>query len=238
MKNLIIIMACLALTNVYALKSPFSSTVEGITVKNTHFLDLDGRILRGMAPLGKTQELIDYGVSDILIFKNQTRKEIDQELEELRENAFNLENVIQIDFLWHDYPSYEESCKQTIKALRLMNEVSNNTDRKLFLHCTVGEDRTGMLAGLWRMLDQGWSKSKAFKEEMCLNGYEAGNANKPRYVINEIRSDLTPLFEYMAYLITSGRISKDKLVDYYCKNKIRMKSKLKCRKSPRFPEEN
>ena len=55
------------------LESPFPSTVSGITIQNTHTVGFNN-ILRGMNPLGKVQELRKAGVTDVLIFKNQTHK--------------------------------------------------------------------------------------------------------------------------------------------------------------------
>ena len=42
--------------------------------------------------------------------------------------------------------------------------------RPLFIHCTHGVDRTGMMAGLYRIEAQGWQPAAAM-EEMRLLGY-------------------------------------------------------------------
>lgn len=226
--------------NALALKSPFPSTVEGITINNTHAVGDAGKIFRGQAPLGKVEQLRDFGITDILIFKNQTRKEIDQEYEELRTKDAAHINVKQYDFLWHAYPSYKLACEQMIEGLRFIKEVKESKDRKIFFHCTVGEDRTGALAGLWRMLDSKYSMKKAFYQEMCENGYEHGNANKPWFVYNEIRKDLTPLFIYMAKKIESGELSYNNISASICKDDIELKPspKLRCKVSSKFPRKN
>lgn len=231
----IIFFYVISLSAYSGLKSPFKSTVSGISINNTHAIGKQNKIYRGMAPLGKVQELKDFGITDILIFKNQTKDEINQEYDEIQ-SLYN-PTVKQFDFLWHDFISYQESCQQVIEALKYIREVHFSPNRKLYLHCTVGEDRTGMLAGLWRMLSQKWSLRKTFYYELCERGYENGNGNKPDYVVNEIRQDLTPLFLYMARLVLNSKISLDNLDSSYCKDDIRLKHRYRCRTSSMFQPE-
>ena len=241
MKNLI---STLALSvwalNAFALSSPFQSSVEDITIKNTHAVGTEGKIYRGQAPLGKIQELDQFGITHILIFKNQTRKEIDQEYAELLEKGAGHIQTKQIDFLWHAYPSYKLACEQMIEGLKYIKFVKESGSGKMYFHCTVGEDRTGALAGLWRMLDSGYSLRKAFYLEMCENGYGHGNKNKPWYVYNEIRKDLTPLFVYMAKKIQTGELSYDNINSDICQEDIekQKQEKLKCKVSSKFPRKN
>jgi hypothetical protein len=212
-----------------ALVSPFSSSVEGITIPNTHYVSPG--ILRGMAPIGKMQELVDFDITDLMIFKNQTRNEVDNEYAELKGILEANIKTKQFDFLWHDYPSYKKACEDTIEALRYIREVSEDSDRKMFFHCTVGEDRTGMLAGLWDMLKNKASLKKAFYYQMCQKGYGRGNPNKPVYVYSEIRNDLTPFFMYMADQIDQGKLSLGHLTKDICSDNLPRQEILKCRPS-------
>lgn len=232
MKNLTLLLILVSYSSFAGLESPFDSTVKGITIKNTHTVGTKGKIYRGMAPLGKIKELSNFGITDILIFKNQTKNEIDQELAEIAD-VFN-PNISQFDFFWHKYTSYKKACEQTIDALKLIKEVSMSVDRKMFFHCTVGEDRTGHLAGLWRILSQNWTIEKAFQDELCERGYEHGNGNKPSFVVNEIRRDLTPLFLSMANLIKDKKITLDNLDYSFCKKRLKKYPKKKCNISSKF----
>jgi protein tyrosine phosphatase (PTP) superfamily phosphohydrolase (DUF442 family) len=47
------------------------------------------------------------------------------------------------------------------KFLKLMRE---NPDTKVFVHCRLGDDRTGMMVASYRMSVQGWSADEAMKE--------------------------------------------------------------------------
>ena len=39
-----------------------------------------------------------------------------------------------------------------------------NPGKKIFVHCRVGDDRTGMMVAAYRMAEQGWSAVRAMKE--------------------------------------------------------------------------
>lgn len=40
----------------------------------------------------------------------------------------------------------------------------NNPGKKVFVHCRLGDDRTGMMIASYRMAEEGWSPKKAEKE--------------------------------------------------------------------------
>ena len=208
------LIALITLVNIsYAgLKSPFESQIFGIDIPNTSSLDQDGRILRGMSPLGHIDQLINYGVTDVLIFKNKTRsKDVDKEIIKLKESGYTNNDIHFIPFKWKEHVSLELACEQTIKALSIIREVLRDQNRTLFFHCTVGEDRTGYLSGLYRMLLYDYTVSESFQKEMCSNGFGRGNPKKPRVVVDSIRKDLLPLFLMMAKKIKNAEININNL---------------------------
>ncbi len=202
--------------NTLALKSPFPSSIGGIKLPNSHFLDDSEKIIRGMAPNKYINDLLKLGVTDVLIFKNQVRSEVDKEIELLEQNG--IENIYQIPFLWHDYPSYEETCAQTIEALKIIREIKQSSSRVLFYHCTVGEDRTGYLSAIWKLISSTESLEDVFQTQMCEKGYARGNPHKPEFVVKEVRNDLTPLFLAMTELVFQGKIRENYLSTRVCKN--------------------
>ena len=53
---------------------------------------------------------------------------------------------------------------------RFLTVVEENRDRKIFVHCHAGVDRTGMAIASYRMTAEGWSPDEAMKE-MQLFGF-------------------------------------------------------------------
>jgi tyrosine-protein phosphatase SIW14 len=47
---------------------------------------------------------------------------------------------------------------------RFLRVVRENPAKKVFVHCRLGEDRTGMAVASYRMAEQGWSAEEAMKE--------------------------------------------------------------------------
>ena len=42
--------------------------------------------------------------------------------------------------------------------------IQKNPGKKIFVHCRVGDDRTGMMIAAYRMAEEGWSAKQAMKE--------------------------------------------------------------------------
>lgn len=42
--------------------------------------------------------------------------------------------------------------------------IRSNPGKKIFIHCRVGDDRTGMMVAAYRMAEEGWSAERARKE--------------------------------------------------------------------------
>ena len=47
---------------------------------------------------------------------------------------------------------------------RFLKVIQDNPDKKIFVHCRLGDDRTGMAIASYRMADEGWSAEEALKE--------------------------------------------------------------------------
>jgi tyrosine-protein phosphatase SIW14 len=48
--------------------------------------------------------------------------------------------------------------------IKFLKVVRDNPDKKIFVHCRLGDDRTGMMVAAYRMADQGWSADEAMQE--------------------------------------------------------------------------
>lgn len=67
---------------------------------------------------------------------------------------------------FHWYCLFPED-KTFAKFLALIRE---NPDKKIFLHCRLGDDRVGMMIAAYRMADQHWTAEEAMRE-MQANGF-------------------------------------------------------------------
>lgn len=47
---------------------------------------------------------------------------------------------------------------------RFLQLIKKNPDKKIFVHCRLGDDRTGMMIAAYRMGVQGWTAKQAMKE--------------------------------------------------------------------------
>jgi len=59
---------------------------------------------------------------------------------------------------WHcPFPSDEPFVK-------FLKVIQGNSGKKIFVHCRLGDDRTGMAIASYRMAEEGWSATEAMKE--------------------------------------------------------------------------
>lgn len=179
---------CASLFQVLLATSVFAQ-VEGLAIKNSHSVDPKGYLYRGSQPGNKIAELKKLKISNVLIIKQQTRGEVDDEVALLNQAGIRAQVI---PMKWQK-TELEPLCMQVVEAVQTLQEFKRR-GKKAYFHCTAGEDRTGLVAGLFRMVDQGWSASRAFKQEMCGNGYSDGDAGKPTEVIRDIEKTLTPVF--------------------------------------------
>src|SRR5262249_28085802 len=110
-----------------------------------------------------------------------------------------------------------------LKIFRIIKNASEDPNplRKIFAHCTVGEDRTGAVVGLYRLLQHPtWDTYSVFIQDMCVRGYEAGDPRKMRTALDDVilpmRRELTPFFLKMAKKIKKGQLRWFDLRDESC----------------------
>lgn len=202
-----------------------SFAVDGLTIPNSHQVDKEGRVFRGREPKKLVSELPGIGITDVLIFKNQVKTEVDTEIVALKALGIKSHHIA---FRWKELESYEVACNQVIDALNLISKTKANGG-SIFFHCTAGEDRTGLLAGLFRMLEEGLSTKAVFRSEMCARGYSDGNPHKPGLVHGAIQKELTPLFLSLAAKIEDGTLQQGKLSKSVCKTIKPEATTLKCK---------
>ena len=59
---------------------------------------------------------------------------------------------------WHCPFPHDEAFARFLKVVR------ENPDKKIFVHCRLGDDRTGMMIAAYRMAEEGWTADEAMTE--------------------------------------------------------------------------
>ncbi len=65
---------------------------------------------------------------------------------------------------WHCPFPRDEKFAEFLKVMRA------NANRKVFVHCRLGDDRVGMMVAAYRMAEQGWTAEHAM-QEMKTSGF-------------------------------------------------------------------
>ncbi|MBN20357.1 MAG: hypothetical protein CL678_03630 [Bdellovibrionaceae bacterium] len=199
-------------------ESPFPPTAPGIQIPNAHVLK-ENKLMRGMDPSRWIEDLKTANINQILIFKNNSRHSVTKEIKVLKKAGYKMNQIHHIPFLWKDMGGFKKTCLQTIEALQKIKNVMNTPNQNLYFHCTMGEDRTGYLAGLYRILNDHWTVSQAFQREMCERGYAGGNPYKPmERVTLPLRKELTVHFVQMLKLIRSKKLRWERLDPRICEH--------------------
>lgn len=187
----------------------FSAVNAGVFLEPLQGSD---KIFRGRAPKStELRQMTKAGITSVLIFKNQTKTEVDDEINQLISAGFNEGKIFHVPFLWKDIASEKTACEQIITSLNILKNVENSADDKILFHCTVGEDRTGLLAGLMSQLLEQEDAQLSFQNQMCAKGYAGGNTRKPPHVSQAVDKYLTPLYYKISQLIETGALTFDKL---------------------------
>ncbi len=193
-----------------------SSYLPLFELGNVHSLRPDHRILRGASPVGKTNFLKLEGITDVLIFREAVSADVKKEKDELAQQGYNENQIHHVSMKWKDLPSIESGCRDVVAGLQIMERVEQDQRKKLYLHCTVGEDRTGLISGLYRMIYQGWSAERSYQNELCSHGFGGANPRKPMQVVEMIDRNLKPLYAHMSLLIEQGLLKMGRLDPQFC----------------------
>ncbi len=232
-----LILSLLLIANANAgMVSSMPSTLADTGIPNSHLVTKN--VIRGMAPRNSTDvdSLINLGVSDFIIFKNDINGEVEKEISLLEEKGITKTRITHLDFPWKDITDFRPICEMTIDALKKIATAEEN-NRKVYFHCSVGEDRTGYLAGLYLIYHENQAIDRVFENELCDRGYEAGNPKKPFTVVAKIRESLTPSFLAMADIINNARKNRSALSKKLCTQialspmSTEVSKKFKCKKS-------
>jgi hypothetical protein len=152
----------------------FPSTYPGVKeIFNVHRIsegEFPGEVVRGFGLVEYDQMTDNYRTriphlmatvkpTHVLIFKNQNFApgDVDEELRQLTDPQgvarLPKDRILNVAFPWKKMDPWPQTCRQVVSALWFIQNAASKGGR-VYVHCTVGEDRTGVLAGIYRLLFQ------------------------------------------------------------------------------------
>jgi protein tyrosine phosphatase (PTP) superfamily phosphohydrolase (DUF442 family) len=115
------------------------------------FGEVSPQLYRGAQPSSEGLEyLASVGVEIIVNLRPGEHPDEEQEAKRL--------GMRYVSIPWHCYHPNDEAMADFLHVLR------ENPNKKIFVHCELGSDRTGMSIAAYRMGVQGWSAAEAMKE--------------------------------------------------------------------------
>ena len=115
------------------------------------FGEVSPQLYRGAQPSSEGLEyLAGIGVEIIVNLRPGEHPEEEHEANRL--------GMRYVSIPWHCYRPNDEAMADFLHVLR------ENPNKKIFVHCELGSDRTGMSIAAYRMSVQGWSADEAMKE--------------------------------------------------------------------------
>lgn len=182
-------------------------------IKNVFALTEDETLIRGAQPTKNAKLLVDVGIEEVLILKVDTRGEVAKEIQVLSDAGLSSDRIHHLKMQWNKV-DVQTTCEQAVTALHII-AAAQADGRTLYFHCTAGEDRTGMVAGLYRVFAEGISAEEAFDHELCERGYAdgqtEGHSRKPAAIASTIHRSLTPLFFELSNRLTTLNANGEEL---------------------------
>ncbi|MDG0818263.1 protein-tyrosine phosphatase family protein [Bdellovibrio svalbardensis] len=149
-----------------------------------------------------------------------------------------------IPMSWNPQNNFEPACEM-IKTALLILEQNYAAEKATYVHCSVGEDRTSLLAALWKIWKRANSKLQTsdapwiyetYKNEMCRYGYGMGlvRTNKPLDIVQKIEASLTPLYVAVASEIINIKKRNGDLGELSCSSLKPVQVNYKCEPNMTF----
>ena len=116
-----------------------------------NFGEVTPTLYRGGQPTRRGfQELAKSGVQIIVDTRGDRTKSEGKEVRKL--------GMRYVAIPWHCPFPHDEAFARFLKL------VQENRGKKIFVHCRLGDDRTGMMIAAYRMADEGWTADEAMRE--------------------------------------------------------------------------
>lgn len=113
-----------------------------------------GDLYRGGQPRSEGYDQLRKMRIDIVVNLNTTKKNVEREKTEVESRGMRY-----VSIPWSALSLPEDD--QVAEFLRLLRD---NPDKKIFVHCRHGADRTGVMVAIFRIAIQGWTPEQALAE--------------------------------------------------------------------------
>ncbi len=115
------------------------------------FAEVSPRLYRGGQPNVRGMETLkEMGVDIVVNMRGGRNRKEEAEVEKL--------GMRYVSIPWHCPFPRDETFARFLKVIR------ENSEKKVFVHCRLGDDRSGMAVAAYRMAEEGWSADEAMKE--------------------------------------------------------------------------
>jgi protein tyrosine phosphatase (PTP) superfamily phosphohydrolase (DUF442 family) len=115
-----------------------------------NFGEVTSQLVRGGQPtLAGFEQLSKRGVGLVVSLRGESKVER-AEVEKL--------GMLYVTIPWHCAYPKDRQVAEFLKVGRA------NADKKIFVHCRLGVDRTGLMIASYRIAEQGWTAARAHRE--------------------------------------------------------------------------
>ena len=124
-----------------------------------HFFRVDAHLYRGGQPTADGfRQLASMGVKTIVNLRHEgeTRREEERRL------------VESLGMRWVFLPMRSYWRPSDAQVLAFLRAVDDTAHQPVFVHCRKGEDRTGTLVAIYRIVEEGWGPARAYEEALAL----------------------------------------------------------------------
>lgn len=148
-----------------------------------YFFKVDDRLYRGAHPTPEGfKQLSEMGVKTIINLRG----------EDPRHQGFDRALVESYGMQWIYLPMHAFWRPTDAQVTEFLTLVLDPKRAPVFLHCRQGEDRTGALVAVYRVVAEGWEPRRAYNEAREM-GLSPWNPLLRRLVLRDAREKFAPL---------------------------------------------
>lgn len=144
----------------------FAQSIIGIDLESHSWSEYDLPALKQVSPVilrgGRPSK---YGIQQLKEMGIKTIINIDNDEDKLKKEkkwaAKEELEYVSIPLSWWHSPSNKD-------ISQILSLINDETKQPVFIHCKHGEDRTGMIIGLYRVFSENWTPENAYNEMLDL----------------------------------------------------------------------